>query len=582
MSSIFARLLGSYLLVIVITLAIVHLATSYLFADYYFAAKEREMLREAENLAQALADPVLGTVIPLGRTLPPVRSDERLVILDRRQIESACYGRMGGHNPWLQAQAALQLLGNEPAMARQIHPNLNQEVLAVGAPIKQNDEVTGAVLLFAPVADLEATVASVQRITLSAAGAAVLLAAALALWLSRSLAAPLREMSRVSVDMARGNFNRRVNVSRRDEIGQLAGNLNHLADSLDRSVGELAREKGKLENVVANMAEGVVAVNAAGQVILANAPAREALHPGAGHALPLIGTSVPVPELETLFKEVLAAADRRAAELELHGTHLLIQCSPLRHRDGEIAGAVAVLQDITAHRNLEQMRRDFVANVSHELRTPLTAVQGIIEGLLDGVISTEEAQERYLQVAHGETLRMNQLVQDLLDLAALEAGHTDWEMHAVEMADILSRVEIRLQHRLQEKQLTIIQELPEKLPALLANENRLEQVLTNLVENAVRFSPPGGEITVTASELPGNQITVAIRDLGPGIPSADLPHIWERFYRVEKSRARDSGGTGLGLAIVKQIIEAQGGEVGVESSPGEGSTFYFTLPCVTM
>jgi two-component system sensor histidine kinase ResE len=579
MSGIFGRIFGSYLAVILITLATVHLATSYLFADYYFTAKEREMLREAQQIANALAD----QSYPPGTALTPVKPlfalGERMVVLDRQQFEFGHHGRGPGRRAWLGTEEAARLLAGETISVRQVLPAVEREVLAVAAPIAGADgEINGAVLLFAPIADLDATVAAVRRITLAAAGVAVLLAAAFSLWFSRSLSAPLREMSRISVEMARGNFNRRVTVTGRDEVGQLAENLNRLADSLDRSVGELAREKEKLESIVANMAEGVVAVDTAGRVLLANAPARNTLGFGAGNNSPPANQSLPAPELSTLFEQVLSTGQEQSAEFELRGACILARCSPLRHPDGTVFGAVAVLQDITALRRLEQMRRDFVANVSHELRTPLTAVQGIIEGLIDGVISEAEARERYLQAAHRQTLRMSRLVRDLLDLAAIEAGRTDWEQHAVDIRDVLGRVEVNLRPALEEKQLVINAEIPDNLPPLLANESRLEQVLTNLVENAVRFSPPRSKIRITAKEQPDNKITVTVQDQGPGIPPADLPHIWERFYRVEKSRTRESGGTGLGLAIVKQIVEAQGGVVGAASEPGTGSTFWFTLP----
>ncbi|MEW6540646.1 MAG: ATP-binding protein [Bacillota bacterium] len=564
MSSIFGRLFGSYLAVIVVTLVVVYLATAYLFADYYFAARETELLREAQARAGILAaEEDRQRLRPGGHLLSML--EERLVVLDRRQIEARHPGRGPGPRSWLGPEECSRLLAGETTATRRYVPHIDKEVLAVAAPIRHDGEVTGAVLVFAPVSDLDATVTAVRRITLSAAGVAVLLAMGLSFRLSRSLSEPILEMSRVSVDMARGRFDRRVPLQRRDEIGQLAENLNLLAGSLDRSIGELAREKGKLESVVANMAEGVVAVDSGGEVILTNAPARSYLKNGT------------VPELTALFEAVLAKGERSALEMELDGVHLLAQCTPLRHGDGAVFGAVAVIQDITALRRLEQMRRDFVANVSHELRTPLTAIQGIIEGLIDGVISEAEAG-RYLRVAHGESLRMNRLVQDLLDLAALEAGRTDWELHAVELPEILDRLETRLQAPLSEKGLAVRREVPPDLPPLPANESRLEQVLTNLVENAARFSPPGGVITVTAERRPDNRITVTVRDQGPGIPPEDLPHVWERFYRVEKSRARESGGTGLGLAIVRQIVEAQGGEVAVESSPGEGASFSFTLP----
>lgn len=237
---------------------------------------------------------------------------------------------------------------------------------------------------------------------------------------------------------------------------------------------------------------------------------------------------------------------------------------------------MAVLEDVTELKQVDQLRRDFVANVSHELRTPLTAIQGFVEALLDEV--TRDPKQ-YLEVIYQETLRLKALINDILELSLLQSGQPKWDLNAVDVADLFGRVLFKLSEQVSAKSLTVEQDVPPDLPFLLANEDRVEQVLVNFLTNAIRYSPPGSTISLRAFSATGN-ITVAVEDQGPGIPAEDLPHIWERFYRVEKSRSRALGGTGLGLAIAKEIIETHGGRVGVTSEVGRGSTFWFTLPAV--
>jgi Osmosensitive K+ channel histidine kinase len=212
-------------------------------------------------------------------------------------------------------------------------------------------------------------------------------------------------------------------------------------------------------------------------------------------------------------------------------------------------------------------------------RTPLTSIQGFSEALLEGVEEDRAVQEEYLKVIHRESLRLNRLINELLDLARLEAGKISWELNPIEVPDLFAGVLFKFKPRFEEKQLRVEQEIAPDVPVVPGNAERIEQVLSNLLENAVRFSPPGGVIKLQASCC-GNEVKISVSDQGPGIPEEELPFIWERFYRVEKSRSRALGGTGLGLAIVKQIVENHGGKVAVSSREGAGATFSFTLPLV--
>lgn len=577
--SLFSRLLASYLIIILVTLLAVGLAMSHFFTSYYYDAKQKELVNRGKQAAAILsrfleADAggdgpgfVLRTV-----GFPP---DAHMIILDRQALLQPDPGPP--QRPlWLNGEDKSKILHGEVVVKRGYDQRYNQNLLSVAVPVKVNGEVTGALLFFTLIADIKASIAAVQRLILYAAGIAVLLSTFVGLVLSRSISGPLKQMSRITLEMARGNFHQQVPVTSRDEVGQLAENFNHLAVTLERTVDALRQEKVKMENILVNMSEGVLAVNRENRVILCNPVAARVL--GADEAAL---AERPLPEelpVAALFKSVLETGENRSIEFspDAGRTFLLAHAAPLERPGTGIYGAVGVLQDITGLRKLEQLRRDFVANVSHELRTPLTTIQGFVEAMQDGMAGDGAVREKYLQVIHEETIRLNRLIHDLLDLSLLESGKVEWEINLVELPHLLSRVLFKFQPQITALGLTVRQKIPADLPPILANEDRVEQVLINLLGNAVRFSSPGGLIELDA-RAEGEEVTVCIADNGPGIPPGDLPHIWERFYRVEKSRARSRGGTGLGLAIVRHIIEAHGGRVAVYSEPGRGSTFCFTL-----
>ncbi|HHX73849.1 MAG TPA: PAS domain-containing sensor histidine kinase, partial [Firmicutes bacterium] len=290
---------------------------------------------------------------------------------------------------------------------------------------------------------------------------------------------------------------------------------------------------------------------------------------------PLAGL-LPQQAMTELFATVMQTGRQHAAEYSLEGGRiLLLQAAPL-HRPGETWGAVGILQDVTEIRRMEQLRRDFVANVSHELRTPMTSIQGFVEALLDGLAEDKASRLHYLQIILAETVRLNRLITDLLDLSRLEMQQIPLPLEAVDLASLIRDVTAKLQPQVEKNGLTLKVNLPERLQPVTGNYDRLQQVLINLCSNAIAFTPPGGRITVTAREI-GELVRVSVSDTGPGIPVEEQDKIWQRFHRVDKARSRSLGGTGLGLAIVKQIIEAHGGSVGLTSMPGEGATFSFTL-----
>lgn len=584
--SLFRKLFISYVGIIILTLAVISLVLSALFSNFYYASKEKELISQGQELAGLLSasleenknreavDFMLGAL----RSRRPTQ----IFIIDREGLSVP--GNLGLSPPYpglsLEPAESAKLLQGQLITWQRYNRRLNQTILAAAVPFSLRKQVAGAILLFTPVANIRETIVAVRRLILYSAGVTILLALIPGYFLSRSISSPIRQMSALTLEMARGNFRQQVPVTSRDEVGQLAENFNHLAVNLEQTMSTLLQEKAKSENILANLAEGVVATDQQGRVIL--------LNPGAERVLELkqeVALHQPLQEIRgcqslgDLFLEAMAAGEQREREFTLASGKivLLVRVTPLLEEEKGIYGAVGVLQDITDFKKLEQLRRDFIADVSHELRTPLTSIQGFSEALLDGVAGDGPMQEEYFKVIHRESLRLNRLINELLDLARLEAGKINWELNPIEMPDLFTEVLFKLKPQLEEKQIRVEQEIAPDVPVVPGNEERIEQVLINLLENAIRFSLPGGTIKIQAAFYV-NEVKINVSDQGPGIPEKDLPYIWGRFYRVEKSRSRTLGGIGLGLAIVKQIVENHGGNVAVSSREGAGSTFSFTLP----
>jgi two-component system phosphate regulon sensor histidine kinase PhoR len=341
----------------------------------------------------------------------------------------------------------------------------------------------------------------------------------------------------------------------------------------------LSRDKAQLEAVLNQMAEAVVAVDATGVVLVVN-PALSRLlgveaasARGRGYLESLRHSGI-----SELISGVLSGGRNISQEIRIIAREELVfdaHAAPLLDQD-KLSGALVVLHDITRLRRLEQVRRDFVANVGHELRTPLAAIKGFAETLREGALSDPDNSREFLRTIEEHADRLSQLVDDLLDLSAIESGHRAPRMAAVELAPLCRDVIRQLAPRAEEFDVRLEQREMTKLPLVKADRDQLRQILVNLVDNAIKYNEPGGRVEIAAIPLNG-AVRVTVCDTGMGIPEIDLPRIFERFYRVDKARSRDAGGTGLGLSIVKHLVEAHGGEITVESRQPGGSSFHFTL-----
>ncbi|MFB3881847.1 MAG: ATP-binding protein [Armatimonadota bacterium] len=427
---------------------------------------------------------------------------------------------------------------------------------------------------------VEETLWQLRRLLLLAVVAAVGVSLLAALALSRRIAEPLQGMRGLMAEMAAGDFTKRLDIKEPTEVVGLAQSFNSLADSLQQTLGELRREQARLRGILASVAEGIIAVDAQGKVTLVNPQAASLLKVDQTAVSGATAQSLPLPaDVISLFPRCLDTNRLCGAEFRLENPRriLSMEVAPVRTDAGEGWGAVAVVRDITAERQLEQMRRQFISDASHEIKTPLTSIGGFAAAIADGTAATAEERTRSAALIVKEVDRLTRLVNELLDLSRIESGAVALDLAEVELPDLIGDAIEAFGGQAQEKDITLAVDLPADLPAVMADADRVYQVLVNLLSNALRFNRPAGEVQITARPVDG-YVRVGVKDSGPGIPADQLPRIWERFHRADPSRARQNGGTGLGLAIVRSIVEAHGGTVSAESEVGVGSTFSFTLP----
>jgi two-component system phosphate regulon sensor histidine kinase PhoR len=391
-------------------------------------------------------------------------------------------------------------------------------------------------------------------------------------------------MQSIARQMSEGNFLVRAPTRSTDEIGTLGRSLNVLAARLREKVQDLEQERAKVTAILDGMVEGVVAVDGHEHVLLMNERARAIFGLGAmrGERKPFLEVIRNV-ELHQLFRDSRAGSPdlvvlRREVRLAAPAGRVLeVQALPLALGGGEW-GLVMVLHDVTELRRLEDVRTEFVANVSHELRTPLTAIHGYLETLLEGALEEPEHARKFLEIVFRHTERLGRLISDLAELSNIELGRITLTLAPTPLGEVVDSVVAIIGPRAARGGIRLTSTVPPGLVAVTADHDRLVQILINLVDNAVKYTPRGGDVRIGASLISEDQVEVTVTDTGIGIPRSDLPRITERFYRVDKARSRELGGTGLGLAIVRHLVLAHGGELAIDSELGQGTTVRFTLP----
>ena len=487
-------------------------------------------------------------------------------------------GLVHAENHRLRPEVAAALEGREGTAVRH-SATVGKDLLYAAVPLSRAGRIVGAVRLALPLDVVSRRVARTRAFVLWTALAVLAAACAVAWALARMAGRPLEEMAAVARRLAAGDYAARVRGTGGDERGVLGETLNTLAARVERTVGELSAEKSQLSAVLDQMAEGVVAVDGEGRVLLVNPALSRLLGVAAAAARGRrYLESLRHNGIAELLGEVLREGRAAAREVRLFSPDERVfegHAAPLL-RDGRPSGALLVLHDITRQRRLEQVRRDFVANVSHELRTPLAAIKGFAETLREGAMDDKENRIEFLRTIEEHADRLTKMVDDLLDLSAIESGHRAPRLEPTDLAALLAE-SVRAFAPIAGDRGVVLEVLPlPPLPKALADLDQVRQILANLLDNAIKYTEPGGRVEVSAEASAGD-LRVSVRDTGAGIPADDLPRVFERFYRVDKARSREAGGTGLGLSIVKHLVEAHGGKVSVESRQPGGSVFRFTL-----
>ncbi len=444
--------------------------------------------------------------------------------------------------------------------------------LIVGVPAHIAGITIGAVFLAKPMADVNTPSSDLALALLLCMALVLLLMLIPSFYATRFLIKPINQMRDVALAMAGGDFTVRANDSQRDEIGQLGGALNYLSNRLSSTIGALVVERNRLERILNGLSEGIVAVDKSGEITHAN-PAVFQLFGADSRSVSNRMEFIPDASLWDDFDACVKDGMPILRSLTSDSTIFRVNISPLEDENRGVVGAVALFHDITESERLEQTRRDYVANVSHELRTPVAAVRGLAEALSDGLV--EEADKaRYYSHILKETLRLSRLINDLLELSRLQSGAVALEKEAFDVCGLLTSFFDCYYPRADAVGINFAANVPADCPLAVSNADRVEQVLVILFDNAIKFTPEGGTITLSAG-FDGECVVVSLSDTGSGIAKADLPHVFDRFYKTDA--AHSQSGTGLGLSIAQEIMTLLGERIWVESKRGEGATFRFSL-----
>jgi len=414
------------------------------------------------------------------------------------------------------------------------------------------------------------------RLLVIAAGISIALAVFLAMAQTRMLVRPVQRMIGVARKMADGDYDHRVEVTSNDENGELGRTLNTLSLRLAETIESLREERDRLEMVIGGIGEGILALDSEMHVVHFNMAFLSILEIDAVDEI-YVQQRDDICRLMQLMQAAVANGEGGRVSLSNpSGRAILAEITVADNCDEGQVSAVCLLADVSESLRLEQLRRDYVANISHELRTPLTGIRGMIEPLLDGYVDTEEERQGCYAIIQKETVRLEKLVGEMLDMSRLQDGRVAVELEPMELPGILGAAISNMEPHAREAGITLALETDGSRLDCIGNENRIMQVLIILLDNALDFTPKGGRVTLFARTEDHRQVAVGVRDTGCGIEPRDLPLIWERFYKADRSRMRTKG-TGLGLAIAKLVVELMGGQISVKSEPDRGSEFTFTL-----
>lgn len=460
--------------------------------------------------------------------------------------------------------------------AKLTDPSDDAEVMVIGIPLRKKE---GAIYVLQTLDVINETKAETTKIIFVAATIAIVLTTIFAFFLSTRITAPLIQMRKAAIQVAKGEFNTRLPVLTNDEIGELALAFNKMGKQLNFHIDALRQEKEQLTSLVRSMADGVITLTREAEIIVINPPAEQFIqdwHFEKSADDKIVEDGLP-DELNDVLQKVIAEEKELIQELQLQGRNWVMIMTPL-YDESYIRGAVAVIRDMTEERQLDKLRKDFISNVSHELRTPIALMQGYSEAIVDDIAESPAEKNELAQIILEESLRMSRLVNELLDIGRMEAGHIELNLEEIDIDLFIDRIHKKFIGMANENEIELRITKEIERPTVYLDPDRMEQVLTNLIDNALGHTEKDGFVHITIRSLV-DKLHIEVADNGSGIKEEDLSFIFERFYKADKSRTRtDKKGTGLGLAITKHIIQAHGGMISVKSKVNEGTTFSVNIP----
>ena len=577
-NSLFYKVFGTYLVITLIAMVVVGFyATSQI--------KSRLMERietELTSYAQMITiNPSQSEITSEINSLSRI-SDARITLIDSEGVVLAdSGGQASGMDNHLNRPEIQEARVKGKGRSMRFSKTLGMNTLYVALPVKEGSGIRGYIRLARPLAEVRHYVREINVLILQSFLIVGFLSFLVAFVFTSRLTSPIHEMEQFTERLREGEDPGSLMINSSDETGRLARNINYMVMELKERIRSANEEKGKLESVFASMEDGILVLDTDGRIEATNDTSKEILKARfrdiAGKTPLEAFRNIELQKALDRFKETGTPVSRKIILEEDH-TVLDVTISPVQGLTEGEEKTTIVLHDVTRLKRLEMARADFVANVTHEIKTPLTAILGFIETLEEGAIDEKETARKFLQIIHKHAERLNRLVDDLLVISAAELGEMSFSFENVSLDGVIENVLPVIETRASEKGLDLEKEIPDDLPLIWGDRDRLHQILLNVLDNAVKFTPDAGKILIKTLDGKDGNVYVKISDTGIGIPKGEIPRLGERFYRVDKARSRELGGTGLGLSIVKHLMTAHGGRIEIKSQPGKGTTVSLIFP----
>lgn len=547
---------------------------------------EEKLVSEAYILSKLLPEDIQTSDI---KNIKPILSE----VSDRLHIRITVIdiaGKVLGETSYDPSQMSNHL--QRPEIQIALHGGLGKEIrfsstmnidlLYIAQPIYKDGNIIGVVRLSTPLKEINGIMRSINSNLIIALIPGLLLSLLLVYAITKSISRPIKEIRNAAVDITKGNLNRFINITSNDEIGELAKAIDFMADSLRDKINSIKDKNTKMEAILSSVVNGIIAVDSNENILFINPMAQEMLNIAEAdfegkHMLQVIRNN----KLDNIIKDILKNKSFEENEITLNYPEekkFRLYSNAIKYPESDrIIGIIIIIQDITEIRNLEKIRSEFVANVSHELKTPLTSIKGFVETLKAGAIEDNDTAVRFLNIIDDEADRLNRLISDILSLSELENKKNKPRNEIINTSQKIMEIVSLLKNQAVHKNISLNTKIEVDIGKLEGDSDQFKQMLINLIDNALKYTPEGGAIEVGAYNLENN-VVIRIKDNGIGIPKEHIPRLFERFYRVDKARSRNVGGTGLGLAIVKHIALQFEGKIEVQSEVGKGTEFILSIP----